>query len=297
MEFSHVGSHCALSDCKQQDFLPFTCDSCHRTYCLAHRSYEVHGCDGALKKDITSISCPICNKTVKFDKSKDPNSVWEEHYSTYCSQQTSNEKSQSSSSKCTAKACFTTLGPSNTYQCPKCHKKVCLSHRMSEDHQCVTPRPSREPSPSTSNKNHLVQSTILKSDPKSSSRPTNPRDAFLSRVEAKTADQRPKTNRPPPVKSATKLVTKSASSNPVLAENDLTSAGSETFSCPICGVLYADVQTLSVHVEQHLLQDNSSNVSTVPSTNGSSIEVWVMLLFYSVFSLFLEVSSLSYGVF
>jgi hypothetical protein len=32
---------------------------------------------------------------------------------------------------CTAK-----LGISNTFQCPKCSTKVCLSHRMPEDHNC-----------------------------------------------------------------------------------------------------------------------------------------------------------------
>ena len=65
MEFVDSGARCYVVTCKQQDFLPFVCDTCGKKLCLMHRAYVAHGCDGGLKKDIRSLECPTCLKTVK----------------------------------------------------------------------------------------------------------------------------------------------------------------------------------------------------------------------------------------
>lgn len=134
MEFTHVGKHCAQADCRQQDFLPFTCDTCKQSYCLSHRSYFAHQCIGANKKDMTSIDCPICHKSVKFDKSQNVDEVWDLHYTKECTRVAANPKT---SQKCHKAGCNTVLGPSNTFICPKCNRNVCLSHRMTDDHNCT----------------------------------------------------------------------------------------------------------------------------------------------------------------
>ena len=72
MEFDHVGSHCAADGCNQRDFLPFTCDGCHKPFCLAHRSGLAHNCAGAERKDVTSIDCPICGKSIRMTRSENP---------------------------------------------------------------------------------------------------------------------------------------------------------------------------------------------------------------------------------
>jgi len=138
MEFEHVGRLCQVDLCNQKDFLPFICDSCGMSLCLAHRSYTMHHCAGAKGKDMTSIDCPVCGKSVKFDKSQDPNVVWDDHYVNHCSQQQPSVQ-QKQIVRCFRPGCSTILGPSNTFTCTKCHQKVCMSHRMSEAHNCVGP--------------------------------------------------------------------------------------------------------------------------------------------------------------
>jgi hypothetical protein len=89
-------------------------------------------------KDMTSLDCPVCGKSVKFTKAQDANLIWENHYLNGCSQQNRTAATPSSSQKiqCGRVGCTTILGPSNTINCSKCNKKVCIAHRMSEDHQC-----------------------------------------------------------------------------------------------------------------------------------------------------------------
>ena len=75
MEFDHVGGHCAAEACNQRDFLPFTCSTCKETFCLAHRSALAHNCSGADSRDVTSIDCPICSKSIRMTKADNPDLV------------------------------------------------------------------------------------------------------------------------------------------------------------------------------------------------------------------------------
>eukprot|EP01040_Poterioochromonas_malhamensis_P018535 gene18535-21672_t len=134
MEFDYIGKHCSLPTCNQKDFLPFKCDYCHKDFCLDHRSYACHGCDGALSKDVTSTDCPMCGKSIKFTKAQDPNVIWEEHYLNGCTQTAQRKQTK----KCGKSGCSTTLGPTNTFTCSKCRQEVCIAHRLPEDHNCAT---------------------------------------------------------------------------------------------------------------------------------------------------------------
>lgn len=133
MEFENLGAHCQHDGCNQKDFLPFKCDSCGKMLCLSHRSYVSHDCGGDKTKDYTSMDCPICNKSVRFNKGQDPNEAWNDHYLHACTQQAHAKTVV----RCFKPGCHTVLGPSNTYTCGKCHQKVCLSHRIPEEHSCV----------------------------------------------------------------------------------------------------------------------------------------------------------------
>lgn len=133
MEFDYVGKHCALPTCNQRDYLPFKCNYCQRDYCLEHRLYACHGCEGAESKDITSTDCPMCANSIRFSKSQDPNLVWEEHYTHHCTQQPKKKTSK----KCARGDCRAILGPSNAFSCPKCRQEVCITHRFAEDHNCA----------------------------------------------------------------------------------------------------------------------------------------------------------------
>lgn len=133
MEFDYIGKHCSLPTCNQKDFLPFKCDHCHRDFCLEHRSYACHGCEGAESKDFTSTDCPMCGKSIRFAKSQDPNLIWEDHYLHGCTQKTQQKEHK----KCARSDCRTILGPSNTFACSKCRQMVCISHRFPEEHNCA----------------------------------------------------------------------------------------------------------------------------------------------------------------
>jgi predicted nucleic acid binding AN1-type Zn finger protein len=135
MELEHVGAHCQHEGCNQKDFLPFKCGSCGKSLCLIHRSYVAHDCSGGDSKDMTSLDCPICGRAVKFDKAQDPNLVWNEHYSHHCTQQPGPHDKKVV--RCFRPQCNTVLGPSNTFTCGKCHQRVCLAHRLPEEHSCV----------------------------------------------------------------------------------------------------------------------------------------------------------------
>ncbi|CAM9883103.1 unnamed protein product, partial [Heterosigma akashiwo] len=49
---SNVGKRCNLGDCGRQDYLPFTCDSCLGSFCLAHRAKSDHFCRGGPPRDL-----------------------------------------------------------------------------------------------------------------------------------------------------------------------------------------------------------------------------------------------------
>jgi len=61
-ELVEIGAHCMLPYCAQLDFLPFRCDSCHRTFCLEHRSETAHQCahagEWARNRRLRSIGRP-----------------------------------------------------------------------------------------------------------------------------------------------------------------------------------------------------------------------------------------------
>ena len=66
MEFDNAGKHCEHPSCNQQDFLPFQCKHCRKSYCVVHKGMETHGCGGTRASDMTSVDCPICGNSVKF---------------------------------------------------------------------------------------------------------------------------------------------------------------------------------------------------------------------------------------
>ena len=136
MEFEHVGLHCEVAECRMKDFLPFICDVCKGSYCSEHRMYESHGCVATQSKDITSIDCPVCKKSIKYSKADNVDVVWELHFKSSCSQIP--PSTHEATKKCCARLnCRTVIGPSNSLTCTKCNKLVCLPHRLPEDHPCL----------------------------------------------------------------------------------------------------------------------------------------------------------------
>lgn len=162
-----LGTHCALPDCYQIDFLPFNCDCCNRIFCLAHRTYAAHSCPTAGSKDCSIIVCPICAKAVRLGTGQDPNLAFEEHTLQVCfahllASPAAPEELQScqrctvrtqgpfnpqdcdpdnyakvhKKTRCPVPGCKERLTSTNTFACKACHSEVCLKHRFDKDHRC-----------------------------------------------------------------------------------------------------------------------------------------------------------------
>lgn len=130
MEFYHIGTHCALTQCKQRDFLPFKCDGCSLEYCLAHREYKSHDCKSA-PQGVQVLTCPICLKGIPFDSHQDANMLWQIHYTQNCKKEVK--------LACANKACKKLISEVNSITCNDCNKLVCLQHRFNDQHPCKDP--------------------------------------------------------------------------------------------------------------------------------------------------------------
>ncbi|CAL5420851.1 unnamed protein product [Camellia sinensis] len=136
--FPNLGKHCTVEDCKQIDFLPFTCDCCHQVFCLEHRSYVKHQCPNGNKNDVTVVICPLCAKGVRLMPDQDPNISWELHVNTDCDP--SNYEKATKKRKCPVRGCREILTFSNTIKCRDCTIEHCLKHRFGPDHSCPGPK-------------------------------------------------------------------------------------------------------------------------------------------------------------
>lgn len=157
--FPNLGKHCSVDDCRQIDFLPFTCDCCKQVFCLDHRSYGRHQCPKANKKDVTVVICPLCAKGVRLIPEEDPNITWESHVNIECDP--SNYEQATKKRKCPVPRCREMLTFSNTIKCRDCTLDHCLKHRFGTDHNCTGPK---KPEPTFQFMNFLNNSR--KDDPK-----------------------------------------------------------------------------------------------------------------------------------
>lgn len=245
--FPNLGKHCTVDDCKLIDFLPFTCDCCHKVFCLEHRSYINHQCPNANKHDVTVVICPLCAKGVQLVYDEDPNITWESHVNTECDP--SNYEKATKKKKCPVPRCKEILTFSNTIKCRDCTVEHCLKHRFGPDHSCPGPK---------------------KPDP------TFPFMGFLNRnqVEQPKPKPKPKPNKAPASGSTWASFVKAASSVRASAEagmaklsNEFGQAlvgssassssgggggggGGQVEECPHCRLKFTSVTALVDHVER-----------------------------------------------
>ncbi|CAI9099963.1 OLC1v1036866C1 [Oldenlandia corymbosa var. corymbosa] len=136
--FPNLGKHCSVEDCRQIDFLPFTCDSCQQVFCLDHRSYGRHQCPNANKNDVTVVICPLCAKGVRLIPDENPNITWESHVNIECDP--TNYDKVTKKRKCPVPGCREILTFSNKIRCRDCTIEHCLKHRFGPDHKCPGPK-------------------------------------------------------------------------------------------------------------------------------------------------------------
>jgi AN1-type zinc finger protein 1 len=122
-----IGAHCEMEYCRQLDFLPFRCESCHGKFCLDHRTESSHKCSKAgawakARAARNATSSSTSNLTPK------PHIL--------------NHEQQCSHPQCKT-LIDTPLTPG--IHCQTCNRRYCLKHRMQEDHDCskLTPLGAR----------------------------------------------------------------------------------------------------------------------------------------------------------
>jgi hypothetical protein len=129
-EFSDLGARCTLEECKQHDFLPFTCERCFKAFCLNHRTPDSHNCSVAVYEG-NVIICPKCSHAMKASMQTDTQSLLVAHLRTSC-------KQARDTPLCPVLGCGKKLTETGSIVCPSCRKRVCLSHRYTDCHLCVS---------------------------------------------------------------------------------------------------------------------------------------------------------------
>lgn len=105
MEFHDIGKQCSFPQCKQLDFLPFSCPLCGLVFCKEHYHPDHHNCTAS---DLQSDNLQDAKATNSYFK---------------CSNR-----------DCTATSAVPLL-------CPVCHQHFCISHRH---HGCLDKPPTEE---------------------------------------------------------------------------------------------------------------------------------------------------------
>src|SRR3569833_1204288 len=114
---SLIGKHCQLEYCNQLDFLPFYCQSCHKTFCLDHRTESAHKCAKAgawaERRRQAQLARPAAGEGKKL-------------------------RDYVSEKPCASPSCMTVVGTSLVpgVHCAGCNRDYCLKHRLKEDHDC-----------------------------------------------------------------------------------------------------------------------------------------------------------------
>ncbi|KAK6244159.1 hypothetical protein QUC31_010568 [Theobroma cacao] len=255
-EFPDLGKHCSVEDCKQIDFLPFTCDRCRLVFCLEHRSYIKHRCPKADKKDVNVVICPLCAKGVHLIPDEDPNITWETHVNTECDP--SNYDKVTKKKKCPVPGCREVLTFSNTIKCRDCTIDHCLKHRFGPDHNCPGPKKPDSGFPFMG---------LLSRSRKEESKP-NQAPATSSTNWATSFRNAASTVRATAEASMTKLSSE-LSQKWQIARDGAGLSGSSSSSngstaqveeCPQCGAKFSSVTTLVEHVEKVHERNNQSRV-------------------------------------
>lgn len=122
--------HCSLPECNDLDFLPFTCDKCHKVFCKLHRQYEKHGC--FYREEAVNVlpTCPLCFLKISVGAKENPNEVMDIHIRSGC------KTSILSKIKKEPRCCYSKCKKPQFIPCKNCHFKFCPMHRFPDQHNC-----------------------------------------------------------------------------------------------------------------------------------------------------------------
>ncbi|XP_062166879.1 zinc finger AN1 and C2H2 domain-containing stress-associated protein 11 [Alnus glutinosa] len=256
-EFPDLGKHCTVEDCRQIDFLPFTCDRCSQVFCLEHRGYIKHSCPKADREDVTVVVCPLCAKGVRLIPDEDPNISWETHANTECDP--SNFEKVTKKKKCPVPGCREVLTFSNTIKCRDCSVNHCLKHRFGPDHKC--PGLTKKPEAGFPFMGLLSRSRKDESKPNRAPTSSSPKWATSFFNAASTVRASAEAGM---ARLGTEISQKLQVARDGMGQSSSSGGGIGQEECPQCGVKFSSVTTLVEHVEKvHERSGNRAGVKKV----------------------------------
>ncbi|XP_051141468.1 zinc finger AN1 domain-containing stress-associated protein 12 [Andrographis paniculata] len=151
--FPDLGSHCQHLDCRQLDFLPFTCNACRKVFCLEHRSYKAHECPNSEIGSRKVLVCEICSYAIETtgQDEEEEKKILEKHSESGDCDPKNNKKP-----KCPVRRCKEVLTFSNVATCKSCRVRICLKHRFPADHSCAQLRLRSATNPGKLSNNNLL---------------------------------------------------------------------------------------------------------------------------------------------
>ena len=282
MDFSHVGGHCEMIGCNQQDFLPFKCNLCGKNLCLLHRSNVAHSCVAAGNIDVISIPCPICGKSIKMNKNDDANLQWDHHFTTSCEQKSSSSATTTQSPlKCASPSCNTILGPSNQIKCNTCNRQVCISHRAPDSHKCKEyQRANMLQSHSRTNTKSSTTGTSTANQATSNSKnnTSNNNSSRNNNTGSSSNVNKKKNTNEVDISNTLRGTAARRQQNQQTNSNSTSSGGSDRNgsnemieACPICGEVFTSLQLLTTHLDaKHFSSSQEVSPPSIPNPSLSS---------------------------
>jgi predicted nucleic acid binding AN1-type Zn finger protein len=146
MELSNVGATCALSSCRQRDFLPFSCTNCHQKFCLDHRTPASHHCFALEASSANTAECPVCGQVVIARSGESLDLAVATHMDAGC------KKTTVVAQKCLVPSCKN--HDVLRLKCDGCGRISCVAHRSPDLHDC--PSIKQAAAPNNSNNNSVL---------------------------------------------------------------------------------------------------------------------------------------------
>lgn len=135
------GAKCAYSECRLYEYMPFKCDKCGKQYCCDHFQPSKHDCPVARQGNVVVPVCPLCGKTISYQRGEDPNRNVDIHIQSGCVSHVQQGATWSvpqtkpkASVGCAVSGCKNGMVVSQV--CKQCGLKLCLPHRLEPDHNC-----------------------------------------------------------------------------------------------------------------------------------------------------------------
>jgi predicted nucleic acid binding AN1-type Zn finger protein len=118
------------NQCRQCEFLPITCDYCHRYFCKDHSNYLQHDCDGHNHKNKLSTDCLLCKTSVAYYENENISEIMKHHYEHECAKKRNNTK-RLKCIKCEKNVTYV------HNLCGSCNEYTCIEHRLPGEHNCA----------------------------------------------------------------------------------------------------------------------------------------------------------------